>query len=154
MKLQSLHWYGIYPQPFIVSVLLLLFGFTVSVQNRMSAAVWTGCSRLRYIRADSCHGLSGITPLAVFIQPRLCLHRKVRTLQSYLSMYTHTPVHVLLTSFEFMILIWVADVQWGFFQCREGYGRRPSSSSYSWLQLFHWTHRTSEDVVEVIIISY
>lgn len=49
---------------------------SICVQSSESAVVWTGCSRLRYIRVDSCHGWSGINPLAAFTQNLASVYTK------------------------------------------------------------------------------
>lgn len=82
---------------------------TVRVCRAERAAAWSRCSRLRYIRADSCHGRSGITRLAVHAASPLLTQEKEDALM--------LPVHRKHTLINDLFHIGLAFNEWAFFLC-------------------------------------
>lgn len=108
---------------------------TVRVCRAERAAAWSRCSRLRYIRADSCHGRSGITRLAVHAASPLLTQEKEDALM--------LPVHRKHTLINDLFHIGLGFNEWAFFlmfnEAFSAAGRR----WYGWIKAVHHIHDRS-----------
>lgn len=108
---------------------------TVRVCRAERAAAWSRCSRLRYIRADSCHGRSGITRLAVHAASPLLTQEKEDALM--------LPVHRKHTLINDLFHIGLVFNEWAFFfmsnEAFSAAGRR----WYGWIKAVHRIHDRS-----------